>query len=145
LPGGELPRPDRLRSPKMAAEEKKKTVLLVDDDPCFVEALTLVLETRYNIESASNGSTAIAAIDDRKPDLVVLDVMMDHLSEGFDVARTLKNRDDTRAIPIIMLTGVDQVYNMRMEVDESWVPVERYLEKPIDPGTLLGLIDELIG
>jgi CheY-like chemotaxis protein len=129
----------------MVVDVTRKTVLLVDDDPCFVEALALVLETRYDVESASNGTAALEAIETRKPDLVVLDVMMDHLSEGFDVARALKNRDDTREIPIIMLTGVDQVYNMRMEVDESWVPVERYLEKPIDPGRLLGIIEELIG
>lgn len=122
-----------------------KTVLLVDDDPVFVEALAVVLETRYNVVSASNGETAMAAISERKPDLVVLDVMMDHLSEGFDVARNLKDEEETRAIPIIMLTGVDQVYNMRMEVDESWVPCERYLEKPIDPKKLLGIIAELIG
>ena len=129
----------------MDSPTEPKTVLLVDDDPVFVEALAVVLETRYRVLTASNGETAMASISERRPDLVVLDVMMDHLSEGFDVARSLKNGEDTRAIPIIMLTGVDQVYNMRMEVDESWVPCERYLEKPIDPKKLLGIIAELIG
>ena len=44
-----------------------------------------------------------------------------------------------------MLTGVDQVYNVRMEVSESWVEAERYLEKPVDPVTLLKNVSELLG
>ena len=79
------------------------------------------------------------------PDLIVLDAMMEHISEGFDVARKLRTNDDTKEIPIIMLTGVDEVYNYRMEIDESWVPNDRYLEKPVSPPELLTHIDELLG
>jgi CheY-like chemotaxis protein len=84
-------------------------------------------------------------IGEERPDLVILDVMMDHLSEGFDVARKLKKDPATADLPIIMLTGVDQVYNVRMEVDESWVPCERYLEKPVAPDVLLGHVAEVLG
>lgn len=123
----------------------RKVVLLVDDDPVFVEAVRAVLESRYDVESAANGEEALAAIERRRPDLIVLDVMMDYLSEGFDVARKLRTEPSTREIPIIMLTGVDQVYNVRMEVDESWVPCEKYLEKPVSPTDLLRHVSELIG
>jgi CheY-like chemotaxis protein len=122
----------------------ERTVLLVDDDEVFQEAVAVVLGTRYRIVTASNGTEALERVAESLPDMVILDVMMDHLSEGFDVARVLRRDPVTAAIPIIMLTGVDQVYNLRMEVDESWVPCDRYLEKPISPQELLTQVDELM-
>lgn len=122
----------------------EQSVLLVDDDEVFQEAVAVVLGTRYRIVTASNGTEALARVAEERPDMVILDVMMDHLSEGFDVARALRGDPATASIPIIMLTGVDQVYNLRMEVDESWVPCDRYLEKPISPQELLDQVDELM-
>ena len=121
-----------------------RNVLLVDDDPIFREAVTAVLETRYRVRTASNGAEALAEVAHELPDVVILDVMMDHLSEGFDVARELRTGEATRGVRIVMLTGVDQVYNMRMEIEESWVPYDRYLEKPVAPAKLLATIDELL-
>ncbi len=123
----------------------ERTILLVDDDDVFVEAVTAVLETRYRVRRAANGTEGLRMIAEERPDLVILDVMMDHLSEGFDVARRLRNDPATADLPIIMLTGVDQVYNVRMEVDESWVPCDRYLEKPVAPGELLQHVAEVLG
>ncbi len=123
----------------------KKSVLLVDDDEVFVEATAAILESLYDVRTATNGKEAHEAIARQRPDVVILDVMMDHLSEGFDVARKLKNDLATSHIPIIMLTGVDQVYNYRMEMDESYVPHDRYLEKPVAPERLLEVIQEVLG
>jgi CheY-like chemotaxis protein len=123
----------------------RKNVLLVDDDEVFVSALTAILESRYRVRSASNGSEALQRIDEERPDLIVLDVMMDYLSEGFDVARKLRTDPATKSIPLIMLTGVDRMYDYRMEMDESWVPSDRYLEKPVEPKTLLAEVETLIG
>lgn len=123
----------------------KKSVLLVDDDAVFVDAVSAVLETRYEVRTAANGHEALAAIAAAPPDIVVLDVMMDHLSEGFDVARALRSSEATRAIPIVMLTGVDEVFNIRMEIGESWFPYDRYLQKPVAPETLLATLGELLG
>ncbi len=122
-----------------------KRILLVDDDAVFVEAVRAVLESRYEVETAANGTEGLERARENPPDLVILDVMMDHLSEGFDVARRLRTDERTKDVPIIMLTGVDQVYNVRMEVDEDWVPCEKYLEKPIEPGELLRHVAEVIG
>ena len=123
----------------------RPTVLVADDDAVFVQSVTAVLRTRYNVRIAANGTEALASIEEDPPDLVILDVMMDHMSEGFDVARTLRNDDATALIPIIILTGVDRVYSLRMEVDESWVPADHYLEKPISPEDLMCKISELVG
>ena len=122
----------------------EKTILLVDDDDVFVEAVSAVLESQYRVRRAANGTEGLQMIEEELPDLVILDVMMDFLSEGFEVARKLRNDSATAALPIIMLTGVDQVYNVRMEVDESWVPCELYLEKPVAPGDLLRHIAEVL-
>jgi CheY-like chemotaxis protein len=121
-----------------------ETVLLVDDDEVFQEAVAVVLGTRYRVVTASNGTEGLARVAQERPDVIILDVMMDHLSEGFDVAGRLRTDPETSSIPIIMLTGVDQVYNLRMEVDEAWVPCDRYLEKPISPQDLLDQVDELL-
>jgi CheY-like chemotaxis protein len=123
----------------------RPTVLVVDDDAVFVESLTAVLQTRYEVRSAGNGSEAVVAVEEEPPDLVILDVMMDHMSEGFDVARSLRADDATSLIPIIILTGIGRVYDLRMEVDESWVPADRYFEKPIAPEELLRAVAALIG
>ncbi len=122
----------------------KRRVLIVDDDAVFVDALSAVLESRFDVMTAANGTEALAGIADSKPDVVLLDVMMDHLSEGFEVARRIKDDPATCHIPVIMLTAVDEVYNFRMEVEESYVPHDRYLEKPVEPERLLEVIDEVL-
>jgi two-component system phosphate regulon response regulator PhoB len=126
-------------------EMMRKTVLLVDDDPIFRDSIAIVLGTRYEIVAAGNGAEAAARVAELHPDLIILDVMMDHLSEGFDVARRLRKDPATATIPIMMLTGVDRVYNVRMEVDETWVPADRYLEKPVSPQQILQEVEDLIG
>lgn len=123
----------------------RPTILIADDDEVFVRSVTAVLAARYDVRTASNGTQALAAIEDDPPDLVILDVMMDHMSEGFDVARALRSDDATALIPIIILTGVDRVYSFRMEVDESWVPADQYLGKPISPEVLMRKVGELVG
>jgi len=123
----------------------RPTVLIADDDPVFVTSVRSVLRTRYEVRTAASGTEALDSISDDLPDLVILDVMMDHMSEGFDVARRLRSEDRTALVPIIILTGVDRIYNLRMEVDESWVSADRYLEKPISPEDLLSKVAELIG
>ena len=122
----------------------KETVLVVDDDQVFVEAVSAVLESRFRVMTAASGNEALARIAEERPDLVLLDVMMDHLSEGFEVARRLKEDPVTREIAVIMLTAVDEVYNFRMEVEESYVPHDAYLEKPVEPERLLEVIDEVL-
>lgn len=123
----------------------RPTILIADDDPVFVASVVSILRTRYTLRTATNGSEALTSVREDPPDLVILDVMMDHMSEGFDVARSLRLSDETSLIPIIILTGADRVYNLRMEVDESWVPADHYLEKPVDPTELLRIVGGLVG
>ena len=126
-------------------EERRRSILLVDDDEVFVAAIVAVLESEYTVRTAANGTEALASVDAQRPDLIILDVMMDYMSEGFDVAQQLRKNPDTQSIPLIMLTGVDHMYDYRMQMDESWVQCDRYLEKPIEPASLLAEVEALIG
>ena len=124
--------------------DDKAKLLLIDDDLTLIQALELYLaRAGYEVYSASNGAEGLRQLYALRPDLVVLDVMMDHLSEGFDVARKLKGDPRTGNIPVVMLTGVDQVYDYRMEIDESFMAHDRFLEKPVEPEELLATLKEV--
>lgn len=118
------------------------TILLVDDDPVFVDAMTAVLATRYEVRTAADGEEAMASLTEERPDLIVLDVMLTYPSEGYDFAANLKKNPETAEIPIIMLTGVNRVFEIRSRLEKSWVEVEGFHTKPPDFGTLIETIEK---
>jgi two-component system, OmpR family, response regulator MprA len=100
-------------------------VLVVDDDPQLREALTRALELDdYQVTTASNGAQALEAISARRPDVVVLDVMMPYVG-GLDVCRTLRERKDR--LPILVLTARDEVGDRVAGLDAG---ADDYLTKP---------------
>jgi CheY-like chemotaxis protein len=115
----------------------QNTILLVDDDPVFVDAMTAVLSTRYRVRSAADGEEALASLMEERPDLIVLDVMLTYPSEGYDLAAALKKNPATADIPIVILTGVDRVFEVRARLEKSWVDVESFHTKPPDFGKLI--------
>jgi len=124
---------------------KKKTILLVDDDPTFLETTKIALEQHYNIQTAKDGNECFEKVEKEKPDLIILDVMMRHLGEGINVADKLKSNENTRKIPIIMLTAVNKVYDLSAEVEQSqFQKSDTWLEKPVEPKTLLYEVEKLI-
>ena len=118
------------------------TILLVDDDPVFLDALSAVLATRYGVRTAADGEEAMASITADRPGLIVLDVMLTYPSEGYDLAATLKKNPETADIPIIMLTGVNRVFEIRSRLEKSWVDVEGFHTKPPDFGKLIESIEK---
>jgi DNA-binding response OmpR family regulator len=129
----------------------KGKILLVDDDPDLVEAMRLVLEGNgYDCVHASNGTRAIEAIPKEKPDLMVLDVMMDDLTEGFHVAYRIRKPDPGlepfQQMPIIMLTAIGQRTGMKFDkqTDADYLPVEEFMEKPVQPKELLAKVEHLL-
>ena len=118
------------------------TILLVDDDPVFLDALSAVLATRYDVRTAADGEEAMAGLTADRPDLIVLDVMLTYPSEGYDLAATLKKNPETADIPIIMLTGVNRVFEIRSRLEKSWVDVEGFHTKPPDFGQLIETIEK---
>jgi len=124
-----------------------KKILAVDDDPAIVEATTTLLETNdYNIVSASDGKEGLKKARSEKTDLILLDVMMARVTEGFSVARELSADIDTKNIPVVLIRGVKTHSGIpyELEPDEDWLPVKAILEKPVSPERLLKVIEENI-
>lgn len=119
---------------------KKTTVLIVDDDADFVEATRVVLETAgYAVESARNGQEGLARLAKGGVDCLVLDVMMTDDTEGFHTAEEIRANPATAKVPIVMLTGISQKtgFAFSPETDAEYLPVDAFLEKPVDPDVLL--------
>jgi CheY-like chemotaxis protein len=124
-----------------------KKVLIIDDDAEFVEAMTNVLDAKgYAVDSAPNGKIGLAKAKERKPDIILLDVMMTTKSEGFDVAREIHKDEKLKAVPVILITGVRKEMSLPFgfEPDETWLPVKGVLEKPVKPEVLLKTVAENI-
>ena len=123
---------------------ERHIVLLVDDDKVFVEALKAVLGGHFEVLTAGTGEEAVTIMTERLPDLLVLDVMMTYPSEGYDLAKTLKKNPRTAHIPIIMLTGVDKMFEIRSKMEKTWVQADSFMSKPPDFGKLIETINALI-
>jgi DNA-binding response OmpR family regulator len=128
----------RMEQSHLSRPVENSTILVVDDDEGIRSLLKQELtEAGYNVEEAADGKAAIIKIRERRPDLVILDVMMPEMN-GFDVAAILKNDPQTMEIPIIILSVVqDKARGFRIGVD-------RYLTKPIDTGLLFSEIGNLL-
>jgi CheY-like chemotaxis protein len=125
-----------------------KKVLMIDDDPEFVDATTNLLEAKgFDVESASNGKDGFEKAKAVNPDIILLDVMMTTESEGFDVARAMHKEESLKNTPVIIISGIRKEMNLPFgfEPDEEWLPVKAVLEKPIKPDVLLSTIEENIG
>jgi two-component system, OmpR family, alkaline phosphatase synthesis response regulator PhoP len=125
-----------------------KKILIVDDDPDITEAMTVVLETKgYEVAAAANSAEAMTQIMRDRPDLIILDVMMETQSEGFVFSRQIKSSDATKDIPILMVTGVRDKVGIDFKDaagDEAWLPVEDFLDKPVKPDALLSKVESLL-
>ena len=130
-----------------------KKILIIDDDPDMVEAMRLVLESQnFEIHKAINGTEGLRKVKEINPDLTILDVMMDELTEGFQVAFRLKNADPGSEyapfskIPILILTSLTKRGHMNFsaEKDKESLPVEAFLEKPVPPEILIENVRSLL-
>ena len=123
----------------------KKYILVVDDDSDFVEVNKLILEKNgYEVTAAYNGQECLDKIRVKKPDLIILDVMMTTNDEGFEVSRDLRNSEQTRNIPILMVTSINKMFPFKFEPDETWLPVDDFIEKPVEPEQLLNKVSKMI-
>ena len=123
-------------------------ILIVDDDPDFVAVMKLVLESeRYTVAAASDREQGMDQIQADKPDLIIMDVMMSTWSDGFEMSRDLKNDPRYQDIPILMLTGVEEKAGISFKStagDPQWLPVNGFLDKPVEREVLLDEIRNLL-
>jgi len=125
-----------------------KTILIVDDDPDFVESNRDLLEAYgYSVHAAHNGADGLDLARKVRPDVLILDVMMATNTEGFEVARKIPETPELKGLRVLLVTGVtkDMHLPFGFEPDASWLPVDRVLEKPIAPNRLLTEIQKVLG
>ncbi len=130
--------------------DKKGLILVVDDDADILATSRIILESHgYEVQTAASGREAAELLALRKPDLMLLDVMMGTDTEGFDLAFRLREDPETKNLPIIMLTAfLDKVRAegpgpFEFILGEQW-PVEWMFEKPLDSKKLLAKIEAVL-
>ena len=111
--------------------------------------MRIVLESKnYLVSSSKSGDDGLRKAEAEKPDLIILDVMMETISKGFEVARDLKKSQKNRDVPILMLTAIKESTGLDFKNeagDEDWLPVDDYMEKPLKPQELLSKVESLLG
>lgn len=121
-------------------------VLLVDDDTDLVAMNTKVLQAHgHQVLCAYSGDEARKVLEKETPDVAVLDVMMESLSSGFNLARDI-NRLHPH-MPILMLSGIEEKIGIgfRGTEDEQWLPVFKFIDKPLSPDKLVEKVNEVLG
>ena len=124
-----------------------KKVIIVDDDADILLATRLTLESAgYAVETAATAAEGMAKIRAGGIDLIILDVMMALDTEGFQVAQDLKSDPALKDIPILMMTSVSAKsgFSFDPEADGEYLPVEDFVEKPVDPSDLLARVAKLL-
>lgn len=128
----------------------KGEILLVDDDPDLRDSLKIILESHgYTVQTAANGREALAAIQAKRPHLMILDIMMATDTEGFDLAYELKNKPEFESLPIIIMTSflekvrAEGPYKFQHILGERW-PAKWMFEKPVDTKKLLTKIEGIL-
>ncbi|MBI4862132.1 MAG: response regulator [Candidatus Riflebacteria bacterium] len=129
-----------------------KKVYIVDDDRDIIDAMTIVLKSAgYEVGSQTDDHDVAANAIRYGADLIILDVMFpENEGAGFEVARALRENEATRSVPILMLSAVNErrIYPGRFtnkDRDEAWLPVNEFVEKPINPKALLERVAALLG
>jgi CheY-like chemotaxis protein len=131
-----------------------KTVLLVDDDVDLLDINRITLEAGgFDVVTAENGDDAMRIATTRHIDVAVLDVMMTTPTEGFLLARAMRQDDRTKHIPLLMLTSVNAEHEAQgssfrftdRDRDPQWLPVDRFVDKPVKPEDLVSMVRTLAG
>jgi CheY-like chemotaxis protein len=122
-------------------------VMLVDDDADIIEIYRTVLESSgHEVAAAYSAQQAWDVLEQAVPEVLVLDVMMEEFDAGFRLAHDVAIRFPN--LPILMLTAVhdymSDAWQFDQDKDKGWLPVHRFLEKPVSPDLLLGSIKEAL-
>ncbi|MBW1972593.1 MAG: response regulator [Deltaproteobacteria bacterium] len=122
-------------------------ILLVDDDPDLVEAVTIILESKnYDVIAAYGGIEGLEKAKKENPDLIVLDVMMPD-KDGYEVCKELKADPEYSKIPILLLTAVASRISTTRYTQQMGLETEAddYIDKPVEPKVLVERIETLLG
>lgn len=129
----------------------KAKILVIDDDPDFVDAVTPILQSaRYSVISAANPAEGKEKILKEKPALILLDIMMDSLFDGFSLChniKTSKEFEDVHDTPVIFISAVKEMTGSRFQFkgeEQGLIGPDDYIDKPVKPEDLIARIEKLL-
>jgi Lrp/AsnC family transcriptional regulator for asnA, asnC and gidA len=126
-------------------KEGPPLILIVDDDPDFVEVCRLVLENAgYRVAAAANGEQGVQAMRKQQPDLVILDVMMSSILDGLNTSMRIKAERGLARTPILMVSSITSSEYAGMFPTDEYIPVANFLSKPVGPDQLLSEVRRLL-
>ena len=116
-------------------------ILVVDDDPDFVEATRIVLEQAgHTVVSAANGNECLSVVRAEKPDLIILDVIMSSILDGLSVTQELHKDPEYDEIPIVMVTSIANTDYAELFPTDEYVHINAFMTKPVPPDELLAQV-----
>ncbi len=120
-------------------------ILIVDDDPDFCETTRLVLESAgYQVITAADGDHGLRTVAEEKPDLVILDIIMETVLEGLHVSQQMANDPENSQIPILMVTSIANTDYAALFPTDEYIHISGFVSKPISPATLLARVSALL-
>ncbi|MEJ2427620.1 MAG: response regulator [Deltaproteobacteria bacterium] len=127
----------------------RKKILIIDDDPSFLEICSAILEeSDYQVETASSSKEGLEKLVSHRPDLLLLDIMMATMDEGLTFATSMKESEHLSKIPIMIVSAqpdAEKGYQRSIDKEMDWISAEMFMEKPINPQDLLHNVRLLIG
>ena len=124
-------------------------IRIIDDDEELAENIALVLKNEgHSVDILTDIENAVEKLIQNTPDLLILDVMFpENPAGGFDLAKKLRETQETKDLPVILLTAVNQEFPMDFsakDIDKDWMPVQDFIEKPVDIPKLITKISNLL-
>ncbi len=127
---------------------EKAKILVVDDDADYIYLVKTILESeQYTVVTAGDKTEGMEKIRAEIPDLAILDVMMDVWNDGFEMSRQLKKDTQFKNMPVLLLTAVENKTGIDFKStvgDPVWLPVDAFLNKPVEPDVLLSEVKILL-
>ena len=121
-------------------------ILVVDDDPDFVEIMRTILESNdYLVVTAANGEQGLAQVKAQRPDLMLLDIMMSTVLDGLNVSEQLAQDPEAKYMPVIMVSSIAETPYAHIFPMGEQPHMDAWLSKPVDPKVLLAKVAELLG
>lgn len=125
-----------------------KKILLVDDDADFLDINNTILTAGgYVVDTACTSAEALEKLRSQVYDLVIIDLIMEELDSGFSIAYAVRDQEQTRNLPIMMLTSAQEKtgFNFEFDKDKQWMKVDDFASKSLSPVELLKRVSLLIG
>jgi CheY-like chemotaxis protein len=126
----------------------RKKILIIDDDPSFLEICSAILEeSDYQVDTASSSKEGLEKLVSQRPDLLLLDIMMATMDEGLNFATSMRQSKDLSKIPIMIVSAqpdAEKGYQRSVDKEMDWISADMFMEKPINPQDLLHNVRLLI-